>query len=64
MPVEDRYSIAIFLDPNGDATVEVLPSCLAPGEAAKYPPTTGADYIRSRLDATYDHRKVAAEAQA
>jgi isopenicillin N synthase-like dioxygenase len=59
MPTQDRYSIAFFLDPNGDAAVEVLPSCLTPGEAAKYPPTTGADYIRSRLDATYDHRKAA-----
>jgi isopenicillin N synthase-like dioxygenase len=62
MPAKDRYSIAFFLDPNGDAAVEVLPSCLAPGQDAKYPPTTGADYIRSRLDATYDHRKDAAEA--
>jgi isopenicillin N synthase-like dioxygenase len=61
MPVQDRYSIAFFLDPNGDSAVEVLPSCLAPGEVAKYPPTTGAGYIRSRLDATYDHRKAAAE---
>jgi isopenicillin N synthase-like dioxygenase len=57
MPVRDRYSAAFFLDPNPDARVEVLESCLAPGASAKYPPTTGADYIRERLTATYSHLK-------
>lgn len=57
IPVRDRYSAAFFLDPNPDARVEVLESCLAPGASAKYPPTTGADYIRERLTATYSHLK-------
>jgi isopenicillin N synthase-like dioxygenase len=59
-PARDRYSIAFFLDPNPDTRVEVLPACLEPGEQAKYPPTTAAAYLRSRLDATYDHRKATA----
>jgi len=59
-PARDRYSIAFFLDPNPAAKMEVLPGCVAPGESAKYPPTTGADYLRSRLDATYDQRQAAA----
>jgi isopenicillin N synthase-like dioxygenase len=57
IPARDRYSAAFYLDPNPDARVEVLPSCLEPGASAKYPPTTGADYIRERLTATYDHLK-------
>jgi isopenicillin N synthase-like dioxygenase len=57
IPVRDRYSAAFFLDPNPDARVEVLTTCLAPGASPKYPPTTGADYIRERLTATYDHLK-------
>jgi len=51
-PARDRYSVAFFLDPNPDARVEVLSSCLGPGVAPKYPPTNGADYIRELLTAT------------
>jgi len=57
IPLRDRYSAAFFLDPNPDARVEVLPSCLKAGAAPKYPPITGADYIRERLTATYAHLK-------
>jgi len=50
-PSTDRYSIAFFLDPNPEARVETLP-----GRPALYPPTTGAAYLKERLDATYAHR--------
>ncbi len=56
LPGRDRYSIAFFLDPNPDAQVAVLPTCMGPGRPAKYPPTTGAAHLKSRLDATYGHR--------
>lgn len=49
MPRRQRRSIAFFLDPNPDALITALPGTGDP----KYPPTTGADYLRSRLDATY-----------
>jgi len=49
----ERYSVAFFLDPNPDAIVECLPGCATPGRPARYPRTTGADYLRERLDATY-----------
>lgn len=42
----ERYSIAYFYDPNPEAIVECAPSC----GPAKYPPTTGADYLRMRLE--------------
>jgi isopenicillin N synthase-like dioxygenase len=60
IPVKDRYSVAFFLDPNPDARVEVLANCVAPGTAPKYQPTTGAAYLRERLNATYDHLKAPA----
>ena len=48
-PERIRRSIAFFLDPNPDCTIAALPGTGTP----KYPPVTGADYLRSRLDATY-----------
>jgi isopenicillin N synthase-like dioxygenase len=50
-PPADRYSVAFFLDPNPDAPVETLP-----GMTAKYPPTTGGEYLKQKLDASYAHR--------
>ncbi len=48
-PKAPRRSIAFFLDPNPDSRIEALPGTGAP----KYAPISGADYLRSRLDATY-----------
>ncbi|MEM7522855.1 MAG: 2-oxoglutarate and iron-dependent oxygenase domain-containing protein [Pseudomonadota bacterium] len=48
-PVRPRRSLAFFLDPNPDSVIAALPGTGAP----KYPAVTGADYLRSRLDATY-----------
>ena len=53
----ERYSIAFFLDPNPDALVECLPTCVSAERPVRYAPTTGAAYLKSRLDATYSHRK-------
>ncbi len=56
-PAAERFSAAFFLDPNPDAVVEVLPGCTGPGNPARWPPVTGAAYLRERLDATYAHRR-------
>jgi isopenicillin N synthase-like dioxygenase len=48
-PQHRRRSVAFFLDPNPDAVISALPGT----GRAKYPPVTGADYLRARLDATY-----------
>ncbi|WP_306140614.1 isopenicillin N synthase family oxygenase [Roseibium sp. MMSF_3412] len=50
----ERYSIAFFLDPNPEAEVACLPGCLREGEQAKYPAISGADYLKTRLDASYE----------
>jgi len=41
----ERHSIALFYDPHFDTTIEVLDTCLAPGEAPRYQPTTCGAYI-------------------
>ena len=48
----ERYSIAFFYDPNPDAMVETIPSCIGEGEAGRYPPVLAADYLNMRLDAS------------
>jgi isopenicillin N synthase-like dioxygenase len=49
----DRYSVAFFLDPNPDAMVACLPTCINADRPAKYAPITGAEFLRSRLEPTY-----------
>ncbi|GAB2182774.1 isopenicillin N synthase family dioxygenase [Roseibium sp. LAB1] len=53
----ERYSIAFFLDPNPDAEVACLPGCQSSERLAKYPVTSGAEYLRSKLDASYEKVK-------
>jgi isopenicillin N synthase-like dioxygenase len=53
----ERYSIAFFLDPNPEANVACLPSCLSPERPPLYPPIRADDFLRSRLDPTYAHNK-------
>ena len=49
MPKRQRRSLAFFLDPNPDARIAALPGTGAP----KYAPINAAEYLQSRLDATY-----------
>lgn len=54
----DRYSIPFFFDPNYDAPVEVLPSCISPDRPARYAPTTGLGHLIEMIDASFAyHRK-------
>jgi isopenicillin N synthase-like dioxygenase len=56
-PGKDRYSVAFFLDPNPDAVVACLPTCISADRPAKYEPITGAEFLRSRLEPTYAAKK-------
>lgn len=47
----ERYSIAFFLDPNPEAVVATLPNT----GPSRYPPISGAEFLRSRLEPTYAH---------
>lgn len=54
---EERYSIPYFHDPNYDAVLTAIESCVLPEEGPKYPPITGGAYLESRFDATYEYRR-------
>ncbi|KAI0747319.1 hypothetical protein BC629DRAFT_1298861, partial [Irpex lacteus] len=48
-----RQSIAFFCNPNFDAEISCLPTCVGPEQKAKYSPVTTEQYIVGRLAATY-----------
>jgi isopenicillin N synthase-like dioxygenase len=52
-PVAERHSIAFFLDPNPEALVAAIPSCVPPGEAPRHAPITTHDHLQQRFAATY-----------
>lgn len=44
-----RISLVLFHQPNYDALIECLPSCLAPGEEPKYAPISSGDHLHSKF---------------
>lgn len=48
-----RMSIGYFVHPNFDAEIRCVPSCLAEGEAARYPTITAGEHIRRKIDASH-----------
>lgn len=46
----NRHALAFFLDPNPEADIAVLPTCIGPGRPARYAPTTAAAHLAGRLD--------------
>lgn len=55
-----RYSMAVFYDPDFDAEVKAIPSCVAPGEKPRYAPTTCGAHVLAKFDAAFAYRKEAA----
>ena len=49
----DRYSIALFMDPDNAVQVECLPSCRADSASACYEPITAGEHIRQKIEATH-----------
>lgn len=47
-----RQSIAFFHQPNWDAAIDCIPTCLAPGETAKYPTVGSGEYLASKFRST------------
>jgi isopenicillin N synthase-like dioxygenase len=56
-----RQSIVFFHNPNYDAPVACIPSCLGPGAAPKYPPTTSGEHLRRLFTGTQNPIPDAAE---
>lgn len=61
MANHDRCSIPLFVTPPFFANVECLPTCLAPGETAKYEPRLAGPYLLSRFDINYGYRNALLE---
>lgn len=51
--LEDRYSIAIFVDPDTQTPVKVLDSCCVSGEESRFPEITAGEYIHARIRASH-----------
>jgi isopenicillin N synthase-like dioxygenase len=49
----ERYSVPFFYTGNYGHQVECIPTCLAPGEPAKYPPITVEEHMRAMYKRTY-----------
>ena len=47
-----RQSLVFFHNPNYDAPVACIPTCLKPGEKPRYPPTTSGEHLRALFTAT------------
>ncbi len=58
----ERYSIPFFFDPDFSTPVVCLETCLAPGETAKYPPTTAGQHLLDMINASFAYHKDKAEA--
>lgn len=51
-----RRSAAFFHEANADALIEVLPTCLGPDGAGKYPPVTAGEHLRRKLEGSRELR--------
>ena len=49
---QDRYSIALFVDPDAAVEVECFQSCISAERPARYPRITAGEHIRRKIAAT------------
>lgn len=52
----DRLSIAMFIDPDSDTDVTVLPSCVSAENPARFGPVTAGAHLQSKLEASHKGR--------
>jgi len=55
-PIEgnrDRYSMALFVDPDTAVEVDCIPSCVSTDRPARYPIITAGEHIRQKIAATH-----------
>jgi isopenicillin N synthase-like dioxygenase len=50
----DRYSIALFVDPDAAVDVECIRSCVTRERPARYPRVTAGEHIRRKIAATHE----------
>lgn len=49
----DRYSIALFVDPDPEVEIACLPGCCSQTNPPRYPPITAREHIRRKIAATH-----------
>jgi isopenicillin N synthase-like dioxygenase len=49
----DRYSMALFFNPQYRTKIESVPTCLQPGEVPKYPVCTAGEHVSERIRRSY-----------
>jgi isopenicillin N synthase-like dioxygenase len=49
----DRYSIALFVDPDSAVEVECIESCTSPQNPPRYPRITAGEHLRQKIAATH-----------
>lgn len=54
---QERFSLPFFFDPDFSAPVACIPTCLAPGETAKYPPTTAGQHLLDKINASFAYHR-------
>jgi isopenicillin N synthase-like dioxygenase len=57
----DRYSIALFVDPDSGVEVDCLDSCVSAQRPKAYPPITAGEHLRRKLAATHPNPAAAHE---
>jgi isopenicillin N synthase-like dioxygenase len=55
----DRYSVALFFDPDHDSQIECLKGLTQSDNSAKYPPIRFGDYYQERMDTNHPDRLTA-----
>lgn len=53
----DRYSLPFFVDPNFDADLTVLPTCVSVENPARYEPITAGRYFIERISSTFRYER-------
>jgi isopenicillin N synthase-like dioxygenase len=54
---KERFSLPFFFDPDFDAEVVCLPTCLAAGEEPKFPATTAGNHLLEKINASFNYHK-------
>ena len=52
----ERFSMALFVDPDTETPVHAIESCVSENNPAKFPPVTAGEHILQKIEATHKQR--------
>jgi isopenicillin N synthase-like dioxygenase len=50
---QERFSIALFVDPDSATVIEALPSCVSDDNPPRFAPTTAGAHLQAKIEATH-----------